>query len=62
MSQPFNKVPKKHPKIHFNDGQTISSIWFDPEIGSETGKKQLTDAIKAAQTAFFSIYLKGNKA
>jgi hypothetical protein len=58
MSQPFNKVPKKYPKIYFNDGKTTSCVWFDPEIGTEKGKKVLIEAIEAAKKAFFSIYRK----
>lgn len=62
MSQPFNGVPKKHPKIYFNDGETISSVWFVPGIGTEKGMKHLVDAIKAAKTAFFSVYQQKDEA
>ncbi len=53
---PFNKVPKKLPKIYFNDGAVTSCVWYDPEIGSEEGKKKLVEAIQKAREAFFGSY------
>lgn len=58
MSDPFAKVPKRLPKIYFNDGETNSAVWFDPEIGTEDGKKRLAEAVKKASEIFFQEYFK----
>ncbi len=56
MSDPFDRVPKKHPKIYFSNGDGASAVWFDPEIGTPEGRQQLIKAIQKAKAAFWRSY------
>lgn len=57
MRDPFERVPKKLPKIYFNDGTTSSAVWFDPQVGTAKGRARLVRAVKSASEAFFGEYL-----
>ena len=52
VTNPFARVPKKLPKVYFNDGETIYASWVDPELSTPTGRKRFIAAIKAAMRSF----------